>query len=84
MPYLSFFDPQECISVPGGKRQHVRTESSEESLPNVVMFVMLWAELSGKTGHKAAPRTAEETSFSTSGLGAETENSEESCVGKVS
>lgn len=63
---FNLFYPQGYISIPEGKRQHGQTESSEEGLPNVVMFIMLWAELSGKTGDNAAPGTAEEPFFRSS------------------
>lgn len=78
--------PQGWISVPEGKREYVQAESSEESLPNAVMLIMLWVELSGEIGDNAAPE--QQRSLPSVLLGREQkplpENSEESCVGKIS
>lgn len=64
----------------------MQAESSEESLPNAVMLIMLWVELSGKIRDNAAPE--QQRSLPSVLLGREQkplpENSEESCVGKIS
>lgn len=73
--------------IPSGKRQHAQSASFEESLINVIIFLMLQVGFSGKTGDNAECGKAGEPSFMTPRMEREQkqlpESLEEDCRGKA-